>query len=613
MIDILLNSSPSVNEEDISLPELEQLDQWVVHRAKVPYIADTGELAKTNDPSTWRSFQVAIEDVEDYDGPGFVFSDTDNVSGIDLDHCCNSESEDLELWAIVILRLCNSYTEISFSGNGLHILIKGKFKFDKAKKTFILPKKFQVSKTDKDTKKMELFRKDTYFAVTYNHLPNTPTEIVDNPDLLEILPIVGKLLEKDVTYKLLIGEVDSFKSRSEALHVLLKEIARLTKNAAHIYAIANASLNPKWHEEDERYREREIEKALAVVEDEAAPKKPKIVLDEGTATWADLGEELTNVTWAWEGWIANGFVTMIVSQSGAGKSHLAIQLAATYIRGDPWPNGQKYNGRTGKVLWIETEAAQAINYGRAKKMGLPADSFVTPSSDPMQQPELMEEAWRERIREVASRQDIVAVFVDSLSGSHNLDEKSNQSGEIVRWLAQVARDTGKPFHTTHHIRKKNSLSGTVEITLDDVRGSTSQVQYARVVMALDVPDASNKDLKRLQVIKSNLSKFPQPLGLEITGDGIVFTTAPKKEQKQTALNEAGELLMYLWDNRQKEHKLWVSDLQHEAEKGGVSWKSMLRAKDELGFKSKKKDNRWYWYLPFSFSTNPDQGEEEREG
>ncbi len=424
---------------------------------------------------------------------------------------------------------------------------------------------------------------------------------------------MGELLKNTTSVRFLCGEVPEGKSGSEPCLGLLKDILRLTQNTDHVERIMDASLNKHWHKLTPTQKAGEIERALDKVKKEPAPTKPKIVLDGGTATWADLGEELTNVTWAWEGWIANGFVTMIVSQSGAGKSHLAIQLAATYIQGVPWPNGQKYNGKTGKVLWIETEAAQAINYGRAKKMGLPADSFVTPSSDPMQQPELMEEAWRERIREVASREDIVAVFVDSLSGSHNLDEKSNQSGEIVRWLAQVARDTGKPFHTTHHIRKKNSLSGTVEITLDDVRGSTSQVQYARVVMALDVPDASNKDLKRLQVIKSNLGKFPQPVGLEITGDGIVFTTAPKKEQKQTALNEAGELLMYLWNNRQKEHKLWVSDLQHEAEIGGVSWKSMLRAKEELGFKSKKKDNRWYWYLPFSFSTNPDQGEEEREG
>ncbi len=335
--------------------------------------------------------------------------------------------------------------------------------------------------------------------------------------------------------------------------------------------------------------------------------------DECTATWADLGEELTSVTWSWDSWIANGFVTMIVSQSGAGKSTIVTQLAASYIRGDPWPDRSKYSGETGKVLWIETEAAQAINYQRAINIGLPPDCFVTPSSDPMQQPYLLDEAWRERIKQIASRPEIKVIIVDSLSGSHNLDEKGNQAGEIVRWLAQLARDTGKPVIVTHHIRKKNSLSGGIEITLDDVRGSSAQVQYARVVMALDVPDANNKDVKRLQVIKSNLGKFPQPLGLQITGKGIEFTTAPKKQQNKTALSEAGELLRYLWDSREKGQKLWVTDLQHEAKMAGVSFKSMQRAKEELGFKSKKQDNRWYWYLPSPFATYPDPEEEEREG
>ena len=60
------------------------------------------------------------------DGIGFVFTSDDRYTGIDLDKCRNPKTGEISPKAVEIVRLLNSYTEISPSGCGLHIILKGK-------------------------------------------------------------------------------------------------------------------------------------------------------------------------------------------------------------------------------------------------------------------------------------------------------------------------------------------------------------------------------------------------------------------------------------------------------------------------------------------------------
>ena len=112
--------------------ELRVRPQWVVWKAvgdkpdKVPYSARTGRRASSTDLLTWSTFQEALEAYEngDYAGLGFVFSSADPYTGIDLDDCVDADGE-IALWALEIVRYFDSYTELSASGSGLHIIIRG--------------------------------------------------------------------------------------------------------------------------------------------------------------------------------------------------------------------------------------------------------------------------------------------------------------------------------------------------------------------------------------------------------------------------------------------------------------------------------------------------------
>ena len=124
--------------------ELRRLKQWVCAKegSKVPMMATMPFAASSTNPNTWATFEDAVAAVEAgyYDYIGFVFNDN-GIVGIDLDDAMlteeiflgnsartiiNRRPADL---AVEILNLCSSYAEVSKSGTGLHIFVKGDIPF----------------------------------------------------------------------------------------------------------------------------------------------------------------------------------------------------------------------------------------------------------------------------------------------------------------------------------------------------------------------------------------------------------------------------------------------------------------------------------------------------
>lgn len=60
------------------------------------------------------------------EGLGFVFTEEAGIVGIDLDHCVDDDRQ-IQRWALEHIKLFDSYTEISPSGHGIHILIRANF------------------------------------------------------------------------------------------------------------------------------------------------------------------------------------------------------------------------------------------------------------------------------------------------------------------------------------------------------------------------------------------------------------------------------------------------------------------------------------------------------
>jgi primase-polymerase (primpol)-like protein len=115
--------------------EMRTYRAWVVWRylerggkpTKVLYDPLTGRNASTTDSRTWRTLAEAEAKLElgGYEGLGFVFSSGDPYTGIDLDGCRNPDSGELAEWAARMLERLGGYAEVSPSGTGVHVIVRG--------------------------------------------------------------------------------------------------------------------------------------------------------------------------------------------------------------------------------------------------------------------------------------------------------------------------------------------------------------------------------------------------------------------------------------------------------------------------------------------------------
>jgi hypothetical protein len=110
--------------------ELKDLEQWVVaDRDEKRPLTTGGTFASSSDPFTWDSFVNADTVVNEWgqaDYLGFVFNNN-GIVGIDIDK--GFEDGLMTPLCADIMDACRSYTEVSRSGRGVHIFVKGDLPF----------------------------------------------------------------------------------------------------------------------------------------------------------------------------------------------------------------------------------------------------------------------------------------------------------------------------------------------------------------------------------------------------------------------------------------------------------------------------------------------------
>jgi primase-polymerase (primpol)-like protein len=116
--------------------ELKAYRAWVLWKlvgtergwTKHPYSVHTGRRASSTDSRTWGSFEEVWEayGAGGYDGIGFVFSSGDPYCGVDLDGAVDPDTGELAGWAAGIVEVLDGYAELSPSGEGVHVVVRGK-------------------------------------------------------------------------------------------------------------------------------------------------------------------------------------------------------------------------------------------------------------------------------------------------------------------------------------------------------------------------------------------------------------------------------------------------------------------------------------------------------
>ena len=97
-----------------------------------------------------------------------MFTDDDPIVGVDLHDCRNPETGEIDDWAASIVETLDSYTEISPSGTGVHVLVIGELPGDRNR-----------------SGDLEIYEPARFFTVTGDHFVGMPAELKVRPRALE--------------------------------------------------------------------------------------------------------------------------------------------------------------------------------------------------------------------------------------------------------------------------------------------------------------------------------------------------------------------------------------------------------------------------------------------
>ena len=141
---------------------------WNINKKKpkIPHNSRTGEYAKNDDPSTWTTYEVAKNFAPCV---GFEFSNVP-VIGIDIDNCLDTKTGKMSELAKHVVEVMKSYTEISQSGTGLHILV---FVDDK---TGFKNHKRPLHEKGFDSQGIEFYKENCCIALTENSIKDFELE-----------------------------------------------------------------------------------------------------------------------------------------------------------------------------------------------------------------------------------------------------------------------------------------------------------------------------------------------------------------------------------------------------------------------------------------------------
>ncbi len=407
--------------------ELTAYRQWILwayqerdgKRTKVP-LTPTGALASVTDPQAWVSFDEAVAAAPRFAGIGFVFTEHDPFVGIDLDDATGDPAvTDVQM---SILASTQSYAERSPSGMGCHIIAKAKLKGGRRKGKLEIygSGRFFTMTGDRiegqlacvlDAQKLvdEIYASLGGQTHETSYLDYAGQSTASDADLLNGLRTTKHSERFNLLFAGAWGAGSGFSphcgypSQSEGDQALYNIIANRTRDPEQIRRLFNQSaLGHRFKATRDDYHAKMLNRAFdrhmptGAVEaakesvnralarlgpltppkrmngHHAAPALVPIAMDAEIISVRDIPIE--NVRWLWVNWLARKKLHILAGDPEAGKTTLAMSMAAILSKGGMWPDGTIAS--PGKVLiWTgEDDLADTI-VPRLHKMGANLDNI----------------------------------------------------------------------------------------------------------------------------------------------------------------------------------------------------------------------------------------------
>lgn len=315
------------------------------------------------------------------------------------------------------------------------------------------------------------------------------------------------------------------------------------------------------------------------------------------------------VDWLWRGYVPLGMQSELIGDPKLGKSTLTSYLAAAVSTGASLPGGGGLKEPAGVVLLSAEEDPHRVIAPRLKVMGAELSRIALlvawdDGSDIPRVPALPFDI--DILKKAIDKKDAKLLIIDPLMSYLDAEINSYKDQDVrraVHPLKTLAEDTGVAILTVRHLNKASGGPA-----LYRAGGSVGLSAAARSVLLL-AKHPEDDDQRVLGVVAGNLAVDPVSLSFTIVGkpvpglaneDGSPVTGATIEWGEETA-HTADDLLVHRSDRSAPKLEAakemlqqaldggpcLQSDLQALARDEGISWRTVLTAKAELGIESKQ--------------------------
>ena len=608
-------------------PELKALPQWVCFdKDKRPIIPLTTWPASVKDPVTWGSYEQALASLRPKGicrGVGLVFNGMHYV-GIDLDHCRNPKTGSITTWAQEIVDDLDSYTEVSPSGTGLHIIVIGQLSCDGT-----VHKRAGI--------KIEMYQRGRHLTFTGNILgdhryvamrdlsdferryPGAPTHRISDRCYVESGDIVEVSAEVEEMLQTLTDKAVGDPSKDDG-HVMIRML-RDGIDPSNAYATFAAS--PRG--EDVKRRKRRhvddyMQRTMRWAMGQVAKDGFEIEISDGieiaavkdsdglVVQWADETEP-EQTTWVWFPYIPAGRITIIAGDPGTGKSQISIDLISRISRGDGMPDGTvaAMSGYCAVVTAEDHTSETVIPRimacgGDRKRLAVVRKVKIDGQERYLSLPRDLG-----YLRQFILKYQLKVLVLDPLDAflGKTLDTYKNHDVRLaLSPLEDVAEETNCAVIIIAHLNKKEDVA-----TLYRVGGSIGFIGAARSVLAVSRRE-QNEEMWVLYSLKSNLCKRPPALTYQIEGvqvhDDIPISHIvwrghsdfdPEKAGRDDGPQMRKECLDFLKEVFSSDIEVLATDIAKNAKDAGLPMVTVKRYKAEFRVASRRRNGKWYWVEP----------------
>lgn len=304
--------------------------------------------------------------------------------------------------------------------------------------------------------------------------------------------------------------------------------------------------------------------------------------------------EATEVKWLWYPYIPYGKVTIIQGDPGEGKTTLILNLAALLSKGEKLPESEEKSDPI-NIIYQTAEDGLSDTVKPRLIAANADDERITVIDESKSELSLTDERLEQAIIETKAK----LVILDPLQAyiGANVDmHRANEIRPVMKHLSEVAQRQQCAVVLIGHLNKamgmKSSYRGLGSI---DIPASARSVLLVGRIK-------DNPTVIVMAQIKSSLAPEGEPIAFELNKEtGFRFigkydisiddllngvATTSKLEQAEKLLRDM------LSDGSSIKQK----QLQHQAKIRNISERTLNEAKKNVGVRSFRSNNEWYWKL-----------------